>query len=170
MGLSSGRLLPAMLVLAALPCGLAWSQGAAAAETSAGVRVFKSANCAGCHHWTGTGGGGYGGASANLRQTQLTTEQIVETIRCGRPGTAMPHFERDAYSDGRCFDLKAEELATGDKPPEPDHYLRPSDIDIVAKYVVEQLQGRGEPTFAECQAFFGTQTRACDNYRKAEAK
>jgi mono/diheme cytochrome c family protein len=44
------------------------------AENDEGVRVFKSANCVGCHKWTGSGGGGYGGAAANLRQTALTRD------------------------------------------------------------------------------------------------
>ena len=170
MSMFSGRLLACMLVLVALSCGPAWSQDTGGATgQSPGLRVFKAANCAGCHHWTGTGGGGYGGASADLRATRLTTEQIIETIRCGRPGTGMPHFERDAYTDGRCFDLKAEDLAKDQMPPEPDHFLRASEIQTVAAYVVEQLQGKGAATFAECQAFFGAQTRACDNYRKAES-
>jgi len=135
-------------------------------ERDEGVRVFKSANCVGCHKWTGSGGGGYGGAAANLRQTTLTREQIVETIRCGRPGAGMPYFERDAYANGECYGLKKADLAGGQMPPEPDHYLRPKEIGAVADYVFSHFKGKGDPTFAECQAFFGTGTRVCDTYGK----
>lgn len=136
------------------------------AENDEGVRVFKSANCVGCHKWTGSGGGGYGGAAANLRQTALTRDQIIETIRCGRPGAGMPYFERDAYANGACYGLKKADLPSGQMPPEPDHYLRPKEIDAVADYVLTHFKGKGDPTFAECQAFFGTGTRVCDTYGK----
>ncbi len=122
----------------------------------------------GCHKWSGAGGGGYGGAAANLRQTSLNLDQIEETIRCGRPSTGMPHFEADAYSDGRCYGLKKADLPSDQMPPEPDHTLREPDIEAVAKYVVQHVKGQGDPTFAQCQAFFGTGTRVCDVYAKQD--
>lgn len=165
---------PSALALAALlaaasapPCPSAWAQGMGGSTGGdAGLRVYKKANCVGCHNWTGSGGGGYGGASANLRATELTREQIAETVRCGRPGTGMPYFEREAYADGRCYGLKAADLAEGQKPPEPQQYLRPAEIEAVTDYVVARIKGRGDPTFAECQAFFGEATRACNRYRE----
>jgi hypothetical protein len=55
-------------------------------------------------------------------------------------------------------------------PPEPDHPLRPADIKAVAGYVVANIKGKGEPTYTQCQAFFGTGTRVCNTYAKqAEA-
>ena len=156
--------------------GLAWvlavagSTGLSAQSPvpNEGVRIFKSANCVGCHKWSGEGGGSYGGAAANLRKTSLTMEQIEETIRCGRPMTGMPHFQADAYADGRCFGLRQSDLPDGKMPPEPDHPLRPADIQTVATYVVASIKGRGEPTFGECQAFFGTGSRVCDTYAKQD--
>ncbi|PPQ36164.1 hypothetical protein CCS01_05580 [Rhodopila globiformis] len=129
-----------------------------------GLRVFKTANCMGCHKWSGIGGGGYGGAAANLRKTTLSLDQIEQTIRCGRLGKGMPHFQEDAYSDGHCYGLKKSQLSATQMPPEPDHPLRPADIKAVAHYVFEKLKGSGDPTFAQCQTFFGTRTRACDVY------
>ena len=123
----------------------------------------------GCHKWNGNGGGGYGGAAANLRQTALSPEQIEQTIRCGRLGSGMPHFDADAYSDGRCYGLKRSALPAGQMPPEPDHPLRPADIHAVATYVVTHIKGKGDPTLAQCQAFFGTGTRVCDVYAKTGA-
>jgi hypothetical protein len=147
--------------------GLALAQPATADQD--GLRVFKSANCMGCHKWSGTGGGGYGGAAANLRKTTLSLDQIEQTIRCGRLATGMPHFEEDAYSDGHCYGLKKSELTATQMPPEPDRPLRPADIKAVAKYVFDQLKGLGEPNFAQCQTFFGTGTRACDVYEDQNA-
>ncbi len=139
------------------------------ASADDGLRVFKSANCVGCHKWTGEGGGGYGGAAANLRRTALNLQQIEMTIRCGRLGTGMPHFDPEAYSDGRCYGLKKSELAAAMMPPAPDHWLRPADIDAVANYVATHVKGQGTPTFTQCQAFFGSDTRACDSYRNNAA-
>ena len=133
-----------------------------------GLRVFKSANCMGCHKWSGTGGGSYGGAAANLRQTALSADQIEQTIRCGRLMTGMPHFEADAYTEGRCYGMKKSNLQPGQMPPEPDHDLRLSEIHQVATYVVTYIKGKGEPDLAQCQAFFGTGTRVCDIYMKPD--
>jgi len=129
-----------------------------------GLRVFKAANCMGCHKWSGTGGGGYGGAAANLRNTTLSLDQIEQTIRCGRLSKGMPHFEEDAYNDGHCYGLTKSQLTPTQMPPEPDHPLRSADIKAVARYVFDKIKGSGEPNFAQCQAFFGTTTRACDVY------
>jgi len=156
----------AEIAFATFGFGIAWSQPPAAGE---GLRVFKSANCMGCHKWSGVGGGGYGGAAANLRGTSLSLEQIELTIRCGRPATGMPHFEADAYSSGGCYGMKQADLPAGQMPPEPDHPLRPEEIRAVAEYVVNDIKGKGDPTFAQCQAFFGTGTRVCDTYAGADA-
>jgi mono/diheme cytochrome c family protein len=131
-----------------------------------GLRIFKSANCVGCHKWSGEGGGGYGGAAANLRQTMLSPEQIEETVRCGRPMTGMPHFEADAYADGHCYGVKQADLSDGKMPPAPDHPLRPAEIRMVATYVVMSIKGQGDPNLAQCLAFFGTGSRVCDIYAK----
>lgn len=144
----------------------ALAQGMGASGEEAGLRVYKKANCVGCHNWTGSGGGGYGGASANLRATALTREQILETVRCGRPATGMPYFAREAYSDGRCYGLKTADLPDPQMPPEPQLFLRPSELEAVADYVATRIKGRPEPTFEECQAFFGEATRACNRYRE----
>ena len=57
-------------------------------------------------------------------------------------------------------------MADGKMPPEANRPLRPADIKSVAEYVVSHIKGQGDPTFAQCQAFFGTGTRVCDVYAK----
>ena len=138
----------------------------APAPPDPGLMVYRSANCVGCHQWFGKGGGGYGGDAANLRITSLTVEQIREVVKCGRPYTGMPHFDRDAYLDGRCYGLKSSDLKRGELR-EPNRFLRPAEIDAVADYIVRRVKGRGDPTFEECQAFFGTATHACNTYPHA---
>jgi mono/diheme cytochrome c family protein len=127
--------------------------------TDAGKAVFKRANCFGCHKWHGNGGGGYGGDALSLRKTELTKDQIVETVECGRPGTGMPFFVRGAYDATKCEEVGAQ------IPPEANVFLRREDVEAVADYVLTHIKGRGEPTYAECTDFFGSTSHVCDIYK-----
>ena len=62
-------------------------------EHKYGLNVYKKGNCMGCHSWHGKGGGGYG-AGVSLRNINLTLTEIINVIKCGRPGTGMPYFSR----------------------------------------------------------------------------
>jgi mono/diheme cytochrome c family protein len=163
--------LPALLFSVATGClwaGMAISQPVPHAETDEGKHVFQKANCIGCHKWHGDGGGGYGGAALSLRKTELTREQIVETIKCGRPGTGMPYHWRDAYEEGQCYGLKKDDLNKEEMPPAAATFLRPKEIEAVVDYITANIIGKGEPTLGDCQAFWGAESRICDNYRKAD--
>ena len=153
----------------ALLCGLVV---AAAAETTGtadpGKTVYERANCVGCHKWSGVGGGGYGGAALSLRATQLSKEQIVEIVTCGRPGTGMPHFTADPYRDKGCYGLGTADVKDI-MPPEANLVLRPPEIGAVADYVLANIKGKGDPTLADCTAYFGDTSRVCDIYRPHDA-
>lgn len=133
-----------------------------------GKQVYQKANCVGCHKWHGGGGGGYGGAALSLRATQLTREQIVEMVTCGRPGTGMPYHKRGAYDGTECYSLSRDDLGK-DVPVEGSTFLRPAEIEAVTDYVLSAIQGRGNPTYAECAAYFGEGARACAPYRTADS-
>ena len=144
------------------------AQSPAPDPTSAGKAVFSKANCVGCHKWHGNGGGGYGGDALSLRKTELTREQIIETVGCGRPGTGMPFFKRGAYDEIKCFDMNRQDAGT-QIPPEGGTFLRQKDIEAVADYVLAHIKGAGEPTYAQCIDFFSSGSRVCDIYKpKAE--
>jgi mono/diheme cytochrome c family protein len=153
-------------LMVAMLCPMAAQCQGAIDPTAAGKAVFKRANCMGCHKWHGNGGGGYGGDALSLRKTQLTREQIIETVRCGRPGTGMPFFERGAYDQTKCYYMNRQDA--GDQmPQEANVFLRPKDIEDVADYVIAHIKGKGEPTFAECTSFFSETSRVCDIYKKS---
>jgi hypothetical protein len=135
--------------------------------TDPGKAVFKRANCMGCHKWHGNGGGGYGGDALSLRKTELTREQIIETVLCGRPGTGMPFFERGAYDSIKCHSMNRQDVG-GAMPPEANVFLRTKDVEEVADYVIMHIKGKGEPSLAECISFFSETSRVCDVYKKAE--
>ena len=146
----------ALVVGAALP--------AAAQDLESGKRVYQAANCVGCHKWHGAGGGGYGGLALSLRDTTLDRAGLIETVRCGRPGTGMPYHERNAYKDGGCFGLTEKDLGA-DMPPKGQDMLRPREIEAVADYVLAAIKGRGAPTAEECAAFWGEGARQCQETR-----
>ena len=71
-----------------------------AQDVSFGQRLFQDkADCQYCHGVNGDGRGDprSPGQAADLHKTILNREQVIEVIACGRPGTEMPHFDRDAY-------------------------------------------------------------------------
>jgi mono/diheme cytochrome c family protein len=140
-----------------------------AAENSAesGQAVYKRANCVGCHKWHGDGGGGYGGAALSLRKTELDKQQIMDTVKCGRPGTGMPYFSHDSYppnEEPRCYSLSAKDLETM-HVAQANIFLRTEEIAAVADYVLGSIKGKGDPNLADCTAFFGEESKACDVYR-----
>jgi mono/diheme cytochrome c family protein len=137
-------------------------------DEAAGARIFKAANCVACHKWSGTGGGGYGGAAANLRKTGLDEEQIAETVRCGHPGGGMPYFQEDAYKTKSCYDLNETDLDVTTAPAAAEHFLQPPEIKAVAHYVFVHFKGKGDPTHEECVGFFGHETRLCDDLPKGD--
>jgi len=162
--------LAAGLVLAAPASRSAHAQAAASPQEQAlaeGKRLFR-ADCAGCHKWHGSGGGGYGGLALSLRSTRLSREQIIETVGCGRPGTGMPYHLRDAYESDKCYGLTKEQLGKI-MPMAAAAFLRPADIATIADYVLARVKGKGEPNYAECIDFFGEGSRVCNIYKSGEA-
>jgi Cytochrome C oxidase, cbb3-type, subunit III len=140
------------------------AQPAGQDRTDVGKQVFKSANCVGCHKWHGNGGGGYGGDALSLRKTELTREQIIETVNCGRPGTGMPFHLRGAYESQPCYGLTRAQISDS-MPPEAAGFLRPGEVEAVVDYVIAHVKGKGEPTYDECIAFFGSASRVCGIYK-----
>ena len=159
-----------VLGLAAQPAPVrAEDEAPSAKQLAEGLAVYKKANCIGCHKWHGDGGGGYGGAALSLRKTQLTRDQIVETVKCGRPGVGMPFHQRDAYDDEAkpCYGLSRAELtASGQMPPTATGFLRLPEIEAVADYVLASIKGKGDVNLADCEAFFGQNNRQCSQYAK----
>jgi mono/diheme cytochrome c family protein len=161
---------PALALVTILLCGsYALAQSASTPDvTDAGKAVFKRANCFGCHKWHGNGGGGYGGDALSLRKTELTRDQIIEIVTCGRPGTGMPYFARGSYETNKCYEMNRQDVA--DRiPPEGGTFLRAPDIEAVADYVLVHIKGKGEPNYNECVTFFNNTSRVCDVYKEGAA-
>ncbi len=127
---------------------------------------LDKAQCSYCHGWAGDGAGEgqSNGGAANLRQTRLNRAQLMTAIMCGRPGTAMPHFDESAYSDKRCYGVTEAELGSRTPALPPGSTLQTREAEAIADYLLAKFVGRGAATRAECEESFGTGARACGDY------
>ncbi len=132
-----------------------------------GRRLFlDKAQCSFCHGWAGDGAGEpqSSGAAANLRTSPLKRDQLIEVISCGVPGKAMPHFDEDAYTDKRCYDVTAAELGRDTPSLPPGATLSRREIEAVADYLLAKVIGRGPVTRVECEEAYGDGARTCADY------
>ena len=132
-----------LLVAVIATCSFAHS--VSAQEQSFGDRLFhEKADCQFCH---GPNGDGQGdprspGQAANLHETILNRAQLIEVISCGRPGTEMPHFNKYAYIDDKCYGMLAADVGNN-IPPEPHSTpLTQHEIEAVADYVLGTFKGK----------------------------
>ena len=129
-----------------------------------GRRLFlDKAQCSYCHGWAGDGAGEpqSNGGAANLRNSSLARDSLIEVISCGVPGTPMPHFDEGAYSDSRCYGMTEAEL--GPRTPSLPHSttLQKREIEALADYLLAQIIRRGPVTRAECLEALGERARSC---------
>jgi hypothetical protein len=110
----------ALVAAAALAATIAALAAQPADPTAYGRRLYHDkAQCSYCHGWAADGAGEpqSNGGAANLRQSFLNRDQLIEVIMCGRPGTPMPHYDDLAYTDKRCYGVTEAEL--GAQRPSP---------------------------------------------------
>jgi mono/diheme cytochrome c family protein len=138
------------------------------ADNSAfGRRLYHDkAQCSYCHGWAADGAGepqSNGGAS-NLRQSFLNRDQLIEVIMCGRPGTPMPYFDEDAYTDKRCYGVTQAELGPQVPAMPMSTTLQKREAEAIADYLLAKVIGRGAVTREECEEMFGNGARTCGGY------
>src|SRR5438067_13828998 len=113
---------------------IAWFMplGVGAQDVAQGRRIFlEKADCQYCHGWAGDGAGAgqSPGGAANLRKSQLDRDTPITVIKCGVPGTPMPHFDEDAYTDKRYYGLTEADLGPRTPPQPPSTTLPARDIE-----------------------------------------
>ena len=166
-------LLAAQLAMLAVGCAAACTARAQTpdpGDLSEGLRLYlNKGNCQACHGWAGDGRkmDSQMPDGANLRESQLPRDALALTIKCGRPGRSMPAFDRFAYSDGRCYGMKADELkARGLTLPDPPATLQPREIDALVDFLLARVVGKGPMDRARCVEYWGTKVEACDELAK----
>jgi hypothetical protein len=104
---------------------------------------------------------------ANLRTTRLNRNGIIIAIKCGRPGKGMPAFDRLAYSDGRCNDMKTADLKRlGLELPDPPATLQPREIEELADFLFAKVIGKGPMDRAKCIEYWGSDIDTCAEFPK----
>jgi len=142
---------------------------ASAEDFAFGRRIFQDkAQCVFCHGWAGDGAGApqSSGGAANLRETKLTREQLIEVIGCGRPGQAMPRFDDQAYAEKRCYGGITEAALGQDLPPlPPGSLLQGREIEALVDFLQAKIISRGPITRDECLEAFGERAaHSCGQY------
>ncbi|MEC7764941.1 MAG: cytochrome c [Pseudomonadota bacterium] len=129
-----------------------------------GKEVYERVGvCLQCHGWDGAGMGRNPrsvGTAPNLREFPDDAQLLHEIIACGRPYTEMPYHDRNAYSDGRCYDMTMDDFEEGEKPSRGKS-IREDDIDNLVAYMLTHMIGAGDTTFAQCEEFYGEGHRNC---------
>ena len=159
------------IALLSLAAALFSASPAAAQDYSHGRRVFlDKGDCQYCHGWAGDGAGqGQSpGGAANLRKSQLDRATLMTVIACGVPGTAMPRFDEDAYTDTRCYGMTEADLGPRTPPLPPSTTLPKRDIEVLADYLIAKVIGRGAITREECFETLGERVRSCNDYPPAQ--
>jgi Cytochrome C oxidase, cbb3-type, subunit III len=162
--LRSGPRLTALVILALTAAARAQSPDPA--DIADGMRLFQQkGNCQACHGWAGDGRkmDSQMPDGANLRETKLEREDLIKVIKCGRPGTGMPPFDKFAYSDGRCNGLKQADLkASNITLPSPPATLQPREVELLADFLFAKVVRKGKMDRAGCVDFWGKEVDACN--------
>jgi hypothetical protein len=160
----------AILLLALFTASTARAQAADPSDIVEGGKLFRQkASCQSCHGWAGDGRkmDNQMPDGANLRESTLDRQNLVMTIKCGRPGTGMPAFDKFAYSDGRCYGLKQADLrASGSHMTDPPATLQLREIDTIVDFLLAKVVKQGPMDRAKCIEFWGSEVEACGEFAK----
>lgn len=169
--------LPVLMGVAVLFSTIAMAQDTTApaglvGDPDRGRIVFQKVGyCVNCHGWAGDGQSGRNplshAAAANLRETKLDTEGLIEVIKCGLPGTAMPYHTSAAYRDDRCYGMVMSDYAPGSEPIRGKTF-RDQDVANLVAYLQAHMIGLGKPNYAECADYFGASAAKACAYLKTE--
>ena len=133
-----------------------------------GMRLFRTkGDCQSCHGWAADGRkmDTQMPDGANLRTTRLNRELLLMTIKCGRPGKGMPAYDRLAYSDGRCYGMKASDLTSkGLAMPDPPATLQVREIESILDFMQVKVIGKGPMDHAKCVEYWGSDQDVCKEF------
>jgi hypothetical protein len=165
-----GTALLAAGVAAIVAAPAAWAQTPDPADIAAGMRIFRQkGDCQSCHGWAADGRkmDNQMPDGANLRVSKLDRTQLIQIIKCGRPGRSMPAFDRLAYTDDRCngitkADLQKSKLSL----PDPAATLQPREIEALADFLEAKVIDKGPMDRAKCIEYWGSDVEVCSEFPK----
>ena len=164
----------AMLVVSSVCLSLmdARAQDSAPApeDDAAWQRIYRQkADCQSCHGWAADGRkmDSQMPDGANLRTTKLDRAKLITAIKCGVPGKMMPAFDKFAYTDGRCYNLKQADLVKMNATlPDPPVTLQNREIEQVADFLFAKVVGKGPMDRGKCIEFWGSDVSTCAEFPK----
>lgn len=166
----SRRIAPLLCLGGLVLAPAARPQAPDAGDLAEGMRLYlQKGNCQACHGWAGDGRktDSQMPDGANLRESKLERDGLVLTIKCGRPGRSMPAFDKFAYSDGRCYDMKQADLKSrGLALPDPPATLQAREVDLLVDFLLARVVGKGTMDRARCADYWGSKVEACDELPK----
>jgi cbb3-type cytochrome c oxidase subunit III len=146
------------------------AQTPTADDIAEGMRLYRQkGDCQACHGWAADGRkmDTQMPDGANLRTTRLNRSELVTAIKCGRPGKGMPAFDRLAYSDGRCNDIKQADLKRlGLTLHDPAATLQAREIEFLVDFLMAKVVGKGPMDRAKCIDYWGADVEACSEFPK----
>jgi hypothetical protein len=149
---------------------MARAQSPDPADTADGMRIFRQkGNCQSCHGWAGDGRkmDSQMPDGADLRESKLDRESLIIAIKCGRPGTGMPAFDKFAYSDGRCYGLKQADVKKPElQMPDPPATLAPREVAMLADFLFAKVIGKAPMDRAKCVDYWGADVEVCKEFDK----
>jgi len=156
------------VTLAAISANVAHVVGSQApdpTDIAEGMRLYlRKGDCQTCHGWAADGRkmDSQMPDSPSLRDSRLDRARLIMTIKCGRPGTGMPAFDKFAYSDGRCYGMKQADL----KSPmaDPPATFQQREIELVADFLMLKVVGKGPMDHAKCVDYWGSDVDACKEF------
>lgn len=167
---NAARSVRAGVLLALFSGSVASAQAADPSDIAEGGRLLRQkANCQACHGWAGDGRkmDTQMPDGANLREATLDRQDLIMVIKCGRPGTGMPAFDRFAYSDGRCYGLKQADLrASGKRMPDPPATLQVREVEAIVDFLAAKVVKQGPMDHTKCIEFWGSEVDACNEFPK----
>ena len=144
------------------------AQAPDAEDVAEGMRLYRTkADCQSCHGWAADGRkmDTQMPDGANLRTTRLGREALLTAMKCGRPGKGMPAFDRLAYSDGRCYDMKLADLKRkGLDLPDPPATLQVREMERILDFLQAKVVGKGPMDRARCIEYWGSDVDVCKEF------
>jgi hypothetical protein len=139
-------------------------------DIAEGMRLYQQkGDCRACHGWAADGrkSDNQMPDGPSLREKKYTRNLLILTIKCGRPGTNMPAFDKFAYSDGRCYMMQQADLAKfPTRMPDPPATLQQREIEYIADFLMAKVVGQGPMDHAKCVEFWGEDIDVCREFSK----
>ena len=161
------KLICSFAVALVMQISTAPAHAADAENLAEGLRLFtQKGNCQGCHGWAGDGRkmDNQMPTGANLRESQLDRNNMVMTIKCGRPGRGMPAYDRLAYSDGRCYGQTKADFK-GVTIEDPPATLQAREIETLVDFLFAKVVKQGAMDRARCIAYWGGDAEVCREFK-----